>query len=66
MAINAVSTNAGAASQLTRSQQQPNQAQPLSQAKHAQPKEAATSTQQPQPVVNAQGQMIGQRINTKA
>ncbi|MFA7280797.1 MAG: hypothetical protein WC100_11940 [Sterolibacterium sp.] len=66
MAINAVSTSAGAATQLTRSQQQPNQAQPVAQAKHAQPKEAAAPTQQPQPVVNAQGQMIGQRINTKA
>jgi len=66
MAINAVSTSTGAASQMARPQQQAEQAQPLAQAKRTTAKETAQPTQQPQPVANTQGQMIGKLINTKA
>lgn len=66
MAINAVTTSTGAASQMARPQQQADQAQPLSQEKRAAAKEAAQPLQQAQPVANTQGQMIGKLINTKA
>lgn len=66
MAINAVSTSTGAASQMARPQQQSEQAQPVAQAKRAQAKETVQQTQQAQPVANTQGQMIGKLVNTKA
>ena len=66
MAIDAVSTSTGAASQMARPQQQAEQAQPAAQAKRAQPKAVTQQPQQAQPVANTQGQMIGKLVNTKA
>ena len=66
MAINAVNTSTGAASQTARAQQQPEAAQPVAKAKRNAAAETPQQSPQPKPVVNLQGQMTGKVINTKA